>query len=309
MHTDLEIDRAIIENNLVAGAPERQDELKRFWAQYDPEFVIKADCAAIAFSAGRKRITTTHQTLTHDWLIAFASWKAFRAYGPIVLAALISNLPLNPGFLDADAGLPPEEDKLDELLYTARELARAHNVEDVPWPENVPTPQADGSNLNSEDHATFDLLCIATAASFLHEIRHVRFRQDKDAPAHGPNEETACDEAARQFLTERAADYARDTNQDLIWVICKRAMGLAIAAYIIHMQTPPDERGGTTTHPSSRKRFEELAAKVSAPEDSDFWIFFASLLISILRRDRKFTVTVPFRSPKELAEKLLGMIA
>jgi hypothetical protein len=309
MYPDREIDRAIIENNLVAGAPERQIELRELWAKYDPEFVLKPDCAAIVFSAGRKRIAVTHQTLAHDWLVAFASWKAFRAYGPVVIAALISNQPLNPAFLDADAGLLPEEQILDELLYTARELARVDDVEKVPWPASVPWPQADGSNLNSEDHATFNLLCIATAAVFVHEIRHVGFRQDNDAPAYAPDEETACDEAARQFLIERAGDYAKETSQDLERVICKRAMGLSIAAYIIHVQTPPAAQGGTETHPSSKKRFEELAGKVPACEESDFWVFFASLLISILRREGKFKATIPFRSPKELALRLLEMIA
>jgi hypothetical protein len=308
MPIDREIDRAIIERNLIAGAPERKKELRELWAAYDPQFVLKPDCAAIVFRAGSKRVSTTHQTLVHDWLVAFASWKAFRAYGPIVAVALISNLPLDPAFLDADAELQQEEQRLDEFLYTARELARVDDVAKVPWPHGVPCPQADGSNLNIEDHATFDLLCIAMAAVFVHEIRHLRFRQDDDAPACAADEETACDEAARWFLIERAGQYASDTNQDLGWVICKRAMGLAVAAFIIHVQTPPGERGGTETHPSSKKRFDELAAKVSAPEQSDFWTFFASLLISILRREGKFKTSIPFKSPKELALTLLEMI-
>lgn len=143
----------------------------------------------------------------------------------------------------------------------------------------------------------------------MHEIRHVKFRQDNNAPAYRPDEEMACDTAAREFLLERANDYADSTKQSLEWVICKRAMGLAIAAYIIHAQTPPAARGGTDTHPSSAKRFAELAGNVPATENSDFWIFLASLLISVLRREGKFKAAIPFRSPKELAERLLGMIA
>jgi hypothetical protein len=95
-----------------------------------------------------------------------------------------------------------------------------------------------------EDRAAFDLICISTAASLLHELRHVRYAQEGDRPEDRCEEERLCDGAARQFLLERASDYAGMAGVPLAKVLSKRTMGLALTAHIIHEGTPPGRRSG-----------------------------------------------------------------
>ena len=69
------IDREIVERLLIAAAPEQSAALRDLWSKYDPSFFINPDCAAIVFKAGKDGIHFSHQTLRHDWLLAFASWR------------------------------------------------------------------------------------------------------------------------------------------------------------------------------------------------------------------------------------------
>ena len=57
------------------------------------------------------------------------------------------------------------------------------------------------------ERATIDLIKIATAYVFLHEIRHVIFQADGDRPPDPRDEELECDIFARNFLMERIPDY------------------------------------------------------------------------------------------------------
>jgi hypothetical protein len=292
------IDRDVVERLLIAGAPERCVELHNLWSQYEPTFYINPDCAAVVFKARKDRIDFTHQTLRHDWLLAFASWKAFLAYSPVILLAVCTGQTLTPDLLNQDEGLADAETRWEELVYTARMLRQAPSVDEVAWPAAVPEPIADGSNLPQQDRAAFDLLCIASTALFVHELRHIRFAQDGNRPEVWREEETACDAAAREFLLDRA-----DAS-----VLCKRTMGLALAAYILHEQTPAGGLAGSEHHPSSADRFEELVGKALTPDDADCWIFASALLIAVLRRARRFTSPVTCGSPKELCSNLITML-
>lgn len=306
MQNGMMIEREIVERLLVSAAPERADELRELWSKYDPAFYVNPDCSRLICKAGKDHIDFTHQTLRHDWLLAFAAWKAFCAYIPVIGAAALTDRTLSPDLLHQDDGLSAAEELFEELVYSAREVRHADSVDDIPWPKGVPLPVADGSNLKSEDRLTFQLLCFATAAVFVHELRHVRFAQDGSRPAQAPDEERACDAAAREFLLSRAGEYAKSMGESLDKVLSKRAMGLALAAFIIHEATPAIGHAGSETHPPSADRFEELIGKATVAEDADCWAFASALLLAALRRARRFDFVVRFADYKDLCAKLIA---
>ena len=157
--------------------------------------------------------------------------------------------------------------------------------------------------MNITDRATFDLLCIGTAASFLHELSHARYAALAERPTT-IKEERRSDEFARQFLTQNAGVYAAAINQPVDVVLGKRAMGLSIAAYIIHEQTPAAQQG-SDTHPSSADRFRQLVGGVPVSDDADCWVFAASLVVSILRRRNAFLNEVPLTTARDLFNNLV----
>ena len=67
------IDRSNVDALLLAAAPEREDDLRALWAAYEPGFAIAEDRKGLVFRASKDRITFSHKTLRHDWVLAFAA--------------------------------------------------------------------------------------------------------------------------------------------------------------------------------------------------------------------------------------------
>jgi hypothetical protein len=294
------IDREIVARLLNAATPERSTDLQDLWAKYDPAFILEEDGRGLTFRAGKDRIIFSAKTLEHDWTIAFAAWRTFRAYGPIILVAGFLTKPLSPEMMRDDVDLPAEEASSDELLYFARELRRAESADEVGRPSGIPEPAPNIVGFSIEDQATFNLLCIATSATFLHEIRHLRYFKDGDIPAIRREEEIRCDEYAREFLTTRCREYARTVGKPTAAVLNFRTMGMALAAYIIHEATPFDDQAGSNDYPSSSERFIALVGAPDLSDDADCWIFASALLLSILKRTSRFKTPVAFVNAKEL---------
>jgi hypothetical protein len=103
----------------------------------------------------------------------------------------------------------------------ARCIREAASVDEAMWVHDLPQPIADAAALAVEDRAAFDLICISTATSLLHELRHVRYVQEGDRPEDRCEEERLCDGTARQFLLERASDYAGMAGVPLAKVLSK----------------------------------------------------------------------------------------
>ena len=60
-------------------------ELKALWHQYSPQFVLTSDKSGFTMEAGAfSSVIFTHKTLLQIWLLGFASWRAFEAYGGIL---------------------------------------------------------------------------------------------------------------------------------------------------------------------------------------------------------------------------------
>lgn len=196
----------------------------------------------------------------------------------------------------------------DELLYYALELRRADNAEQVTSPPNIPEPAPDSAGFSIEDQAAFNLLSIATTATFLHEVRHLRYFQDEDVPAIRRDEENLCDEYAREFLTSHCHEYARVVAKPTAAILNLRTMGMALAAYIIHEATPIDQQAGSDEYPGSAERFISLVGNPDLPDSCDCWVFASALLLSTLRRTSRFKTSVAFTNAKDLFLSLCRML-
>ena len=97
------------------------------------------------------------------------------------------------------AGQAPADAKFDRLISTTRAFRDADTTDSAAWPNHVPHPSGKNEFPNGQDKAAFDLLCIAGAYIFLHEVQHVRFDREGNKPANPRDEEHACDEFAREF--------------------------------------------------------------------------------------------------------------
>lgn len=302
------IEATVIENLLLGACPERREELQALWHQYRPTFALSQDLVGTTFKAAGNRVIWSHKTVAHDWIIAFAGWQVFRAYGaPILVAAMTGEL--TAGLFQSDEGLSAAEAGFDEMTYSARAAREVDRFEDIPWPPSVPMLTDNRESLPSEAQVSFDLAALSLAASFLHELRHVQFWTDKNAPGDVQQEERACDAFSRTFLLDRVADYATETEQDAVAVANKRIMGLATAAYIIDEATPRSGSAGLAeSHPPSADRFRELVLKGEAPQTADCWTYTASLLLASLRRANRMPRRLQFSSPRHLCDQLVALL-
>ena len=154
-----------------------------------------------------------------------------------------------------------------------------------------------------DELAAFDLVCLATAYVFLHELRHVKFLSDGDYPADRREEEIACDVWARSFLTDKVGIYAQSVGQSFTRVLDKRSMGIALGAMILHEITPESARWGTAEYPPITTRIQAMISGSPLAKDSHYWLFTACLLVGIFRQaHRQLPTYAP--STNELVEQL-----
>ena len=303
------VDRIVIEGLLLGAAPERKSDVRVLWANYDPTFWICDDASGILFQArwdkqtGDQRIEFTERGTSLLWLIGFTAWKVFQCYSPFAFLGALMGTEINDAFIEQDDGFANAEAAFEQNLYAVKCLQAARSVRDIDWPSDIPKPQA-CAPADSQDHATFDLTCIATAYVYLHEVRHVKFSKDGQRPTLQNEEELACDVFAREFLLAKVGEYCEASSEPFQGVMTKRAMGVALGAFAVYLMTPRDGHVGTDEYPPIAVRLQALIGNVDLPPDSDFWIFTGALLICLLRlRDR--TVDVQFANAKDLVDVLL----
>jgi len=300
----------VIKNLLHGACPERQAELNEFYRRNQPTFELQQDRRGMTMSARHNRVSWTHKTVVHDWLLAFSGWKVFVAYSPLIFTAKITTGELTQDLFAADEALHEAEQAFDEVNYCARLAREVESFDDVPWPVSIPQVTDDRESMATVDgKASFDLACISVAATFLHELRHVQFWNDQNAPSDPQDEERACDSFSRSFLLDRVADYSLSTGESADGVTSKRIMGLATAAYTIDEATPKDLAASISdTHPPTPERFKSLVLDATAPDDAHCWTYTASLLLASIRRSRRLPINLQFSSSRDLSEKLVGLL-
>lgn len=255
-------------------------------------------------SAGKGRIQFDHKTLEAIWLLGFNGWRSIETYSPAIIRAGITDGAIED-ILCADDELAAFEMDYRSRANSARSIIEEKSSVHTTWPQDVPRPEADRETLGShQEMAAFDLVCLATAYVFLHELRHVKFLSDGDCPADRREEEIACDVWARSFLTDKVGRYAQSVGQAFSRVLDKRSMGIALGAMILHEITPESARWGTAEYPPMTTRIQAMISGSTLAKESHFWLFTACLLVGIYRQaHRQLPMYAP--STHELVEQLI----
>lgn len=300
----------VVETLLLAACPEREAELRANWEQFQPEYQLRKDDVGTALSALGHRVRWMHKTFALDWAIATLGMHALTAYSPHILVAQAFGVPLSLHGLTDDADLEAIESHMDAVVYFAGQIRNAKRFEDVAWPDDIPPPgSCPDPAQDPAGKATFDLACLATAASFFHELRHVQFFAEQDAPALSVAEERACDEHARRMLLDRVADYALSRAESQVGVLNKRIMGLATAALCIaYAEVPGLSSAIANSHPPIAERFQVLVLESTADDDAHCWVYAACLIMHLLRRVNRMPPSVTFTSPKHLCTQLVSLL-
>jgi hypothetical protein len=285
----------------VQAAPERRLELEGLWGKYGPQIVHKADDKGFNISNAWSVIPFTPRSMGQVWILGFAAWRALVAYCPYILlhneiiASMIANV---PDQAEADR-------RFEYALRKAEELRTVESIEAFTWPSDIPEP-AGALPEAMTDRATIELVQIAAAYVFLHELRHVMFSADGDRPEDNHAEEIACDSFARDFLLEKIPDYCAASGYTHNAVLNKRLTGLVLGGFIVLQVTL--DRTGSSTHPAVALRLRELVQNGTGSAGLTAWHFACCALLSVLRREEKLPLRVAFSDPQDLFEKLIRLL-
>lgn len=300
-------DRTIVLHLLRGAMPERGDEISGLWRKYGHAVEVAPSTKGITMNADATRIKFDTKTVDFFWLFGFSAWRALEVYSPALEIATSNGMPLDQA-LNIDDARGQYEFDFKQRIASAKSLIAANQTADICWPEDIPTPTADRDDLGDDQHkAAFDLVALALALALLHEFRHVMYCAENSAPSTLPEEEIACDTWAREFMTSDLAAYAREHGHNYAKVLQKRAMGIVLAAVIIHAMTVTHAHWGNRQYPPIAERLTAMISGYNLPADAGFWPFTACLLIALMRQENR-PLDIVAHSSRELVEILLDRL-
>lgn len=299
--------RTIILHLLRGAVPERADYLSKLWVEHGHDVEVVPSTKGATMNSTSRRIRFDTKTVDLFWLMGFTVWRAIEVYGPAVTLAQCRHQSIDK-ILNDDEELPQLEFEYKQRTSSVEALISASSTDEITWPSDVPVPTHDRESLaNDQEKLAFDLVCLAFAYALLHELRHVMFRKAGEAPTEGYEEEIACDTWARMIMTKNIADYAEANGHTFVQVEQKRATGIALAAAVVHAMTTPTVRWGNDEYPPIAVRLATMMAGHNPPNNSDFWLYTACLLVALFRHEHR-SLDVSPTSYQELVETLIDRL-
>lgn len=300
-------DQTIVLNLLRGAVPERADELCQLWAEHRHSVEVAPSGSSLTLNATSKRIKFDTKTVDFFWLLGFAAWRAIEVYAPALVLATSTGVSIDTA-LKVDHGRGQFEFDFKQRIAAAHSLQSAGSTAAIQWPADIPMPTADRASLgDAQAMAVSDLVGLAFAFAMLHELKHVMFRAAGDAPEAGYAEELACDVWARETMSSNMEEYADNHGYTYAQVAQKRAMGIALAAIIVHAMTPTHEKWGSNDYPPIAERIRAMIDGHNLSEGSPFWTFTACLLVAIMRQEGR-QIELVAASDKAVVEGLLDLI-
>ncbi len=108
-------------------------------------------------------------------------------------------------------------------------------------------------------------------------------------------------------MTSGLAAYAKEHGHNYAQVHQKRAMGIALAAVIIHAMTPTHAHWGNRQYPPIAERLTAMIGGYNLPAGSSFWPLTACLLITLMRQEGR-PLDIIANSNQEMVEVLLDRL-
>jgi hypothetical protein len=294
---------------LLSGViPERGSEMSEYLNKYAPYFTRCDDRPGFTVDSGAFGILRfTTRTMHIMWILGFAANQALYSFSGIIALLRIYNGKLDSEKLDEIPGQLYEEGKYRMLIESVYDLAKINDPKSFSWPSSVPIPRTQKPT-DLDGATTFDLICMSGAYIFLHEMKHIAFSEDGNAPSSLIEEESLCDQFAMNMMLDELRAYSIKSGYDLARLQSKRAMSISLALFFMLVITPPSFWSGSDTHPSITNRINSLFDKLSIPDDDILWLYMSSLFLSHLRYLKKESFTIKFSVLKELTINLISII-
>ena len=285
-----------------AVVPERLEELRDAWAERDERVRLTDSPRQFLFAQYGGTIQVNEIALRQTWLTGYAAWKAVQAYVDRLKDAGARDQDFDPASWHL---LPDQRDldnAFDELLDLVDKLSDSLGVDEIDWPDDIPYPQQGLSITDPEKKATFDLVCMAGAYIFAHEVRHDIIEAAGQRSEDILSEEQECDRWALDLLIEQAAPWATSQRQSPELVVAKRVLGVVIAHLTMLAVTPRSDWDADQTHLPIRKRLRTVLEAVHEPTPEWFWVTVSAMFTAFLRRTAALPAPKPFPSEfRELA--------
>lgn len=291
------------------AAPERVEALDRFRTDYPIRFIEADDRTGIRLNADRHRVEYARKDLQIIWLVGFSLWKSIEVYAPSVMisrssdgaSSLVSDVDIDIDLLERD---------YRERIAAIRAIIDERGVDDRLWPPDIPVPfESREDAVSIEDAACFDLVNLATAAAFLHELRNVIFDADANngiaRPSNRAEEELQCDVWARDWLFSKLAHFAEVNGHSYVEICSKRAIAMLIVCEFLRLAAPGF---GAADYPPIAERIQALSENMQLPENDKYWLIASCVLAGDARRQGLTSLEIPSGSYKSLAEQLTGLL-
>lgn len=292
---------------ILAAAPEREEEFNALWDEFSPQIELIEDKEGFSLEAGAfELILFNHKSMAQIWLLGFAAQYAYHAYLPYLTLSQLSKLPITSDDFNGYIETKQVVDEARKLLEQTIELNKTHSIDEFSWPKNVPEP-SNGKPNDVNGSMVFDLLCMGGAYCFLHEIKHVMFKQSEESIG-SHDEEMQCDAFARQFLLEKIVVYSQKSGYPAELVKTKRAMSIGLTSLLILTLTPNNQWFASNSHPSVLDRISALTDSLKLTDNSYFWGYLSCIIILIMERNNiKFSYPA-ITSQQAFCKFLLGQL-
>ncbi len=290
-----------------ASIPERTDELNGLWDEYSPQFNLTDDKPGFCLEAGPWGLVLfTYRTVEILWLLGFASWKAMYSYSTLLFSLQVSNGVFDMAQTNAISDQPDIDKEYDRVIDAIYELANIEDSSNFKWPDGVPTP-TESRPPNDEYAVVFDLIWMATAYVFLHEIQHIRLRKD-GVTLSSLDEEMECDKYARELMLVKIPEYSASSGYSIDKLKTKRGKGMCLAAFLLLVITPQELWRGSRSHPSLADRISAFTTFMELPDCDSMWNYLSCLLLSHMRYHKQAPNKISYSSYKDLCMQLIALL-
>ena len=279
--------------------PERMAELETTWGD-GPDRVLKSESSGFNVMQSFGRIIITQPFLDLMWLTGAGIWTAIQATSGYFAILEHDKLSFSPSDMRNSAGQIAFDERFDYIINKAKELGGTPHPGDFNWPAEVPQPYAGARRGSPDWQATFDLILMAGAYAFLHEIRHHQLEQQGHILSH-VDEERACDEYALSMMLDEIPAYCVTAPFPEELVRTKRILGILFAKLVILTVTPEKLWSNSPGHPLVKERIARVLEAAVDPMPDWFWPTVAGTFAAFARYNLLLSGPFPAMSSRNLA--------